>query len=64
MKKADGECVGVILYSYPPPNIFGRRKIVGRRVSIEELNRDWATISRVIVHPKYRSVGLGSRLVR
>jgi len=64
LKKADGECVGVILYSCPPPNIFGRKKAVGRRVSIEELNRDWTTISRVIVHPKYRSVGLGSRLVR
>jgi len=64
LKSEDGECVGVILYSYPPPNIFGRRKAIGRRVSIEELNRDWATISRVIIHPKYRSVGLGSRLVR
>jgi len=64
LRREDGECVGVILYSYPPPNIFGRRKAVGRRVSIEELNRDWAMISRVIIHPKYRSVGLGSRLVR
>ena len=64
LKSEDGECVGVILYSYPPPNIFGRKKAVGLRVSIEELNRDWATISRVIIHPKYRSVGLGSRLVR
>ncbi len=29
-----------------------------------EVNRDWALISRVIVHPKYRTRGLGARLVR
>lgn len=30
---------------------------------VDELNREWALISRVIVHPKYRGIGLGSRLV-
>jgi len=64
LKREDGEAVGVILYSYPPVNMFGRKKAAGRRVSIEELNNDWATISRVVLHPKYRSIGLGIRLVK
>jgi len=64
LRRDDGETVGVILYSYPPLNIFGRKKAIGRTVKVEELNRDWAIISRVIIHPKYRSIGLGARLVR
>jgi ABC-type ATPase with predicted acetyltransferase domain len=59
-----GEVVGVIVYSYPPVANGGRRLAVGYAPRLEELNRDWAIISRVIVHPKYRSTGLGSRLVR
>jgi ABC-type lipoprotein export system ATPase subunit/GNAT superfamily N-acetyltransferase len=59
-----GELIGVITYNYSPVNTSGRMKAVRRRVSIEELNRDWAIIKRVILHPKYRTTGLGSRLVR
>ena len=55
---------GVIVYSYPPVRASGRSKAVGYTVNLEELNRDWATISRVIVHPKYRTTGLGVRLIR
>jgi len=42
----------------------GRKAAVGYKPDIGELNRDWAIISRVIVHPKYRTTGLGHRLVR
>jgi len=59
-----GELIGVIAYSYPPIITAGRVKAVGYRPNIEELNRDWSLISRVIIHPKYRSTGLGVRLVR
>ncbi|MCW3990275.1 MAG: GNAT family N-acetyltransferase [Candidatus Bathyarchaeota archaeon] len=59
-----GELVGVIVYSYPPVRAAGRRNAVGYAPKIDELNRDWAIISRVIVHPKYRTIGLGSRIVR
>ena len=59
-----GGVVGVIVYSYPPVANGGRRLAVGYAPRLEELNRDWAIVSRVIVHPKYRSTGLGSRLVR
>jgi GNAT superfamily N-acetyltransferase len=55
--------VGVIVYSYPPVNASGRREAVGYRPDLEELNRDWAVISRVVVHPKYRTIGLGRRLI-
>jgi len=58
------ELVGVIAYSYPPINAAGRRQAVGYRPTIEELNRDWTIISRVIIHPKYRTTGLGIRLVQ
>ena len=57
------ELVGVIVYSYPGINSFGRRRALGRRVPVEELNRDFAVISRVVLHPRYRSIGLGRRIV-
>jgi len=59
-----GELIGVIAYCYSPVNTAGRMKAVGYRTRMEELNRDWTIISRVIVHPKYRTIGLGHRLVR
>jgi len=62
MEKA-AELVGVIAYSYPPINAAGRKDAVGYRPKIEEINRDWAIISRVIIHPRYRTVGLGHRLI-
>jgi len=43
---------------------FGRRGAFKRHVPVVELNRDFALISRVVLHPKYRSVGLGVKLVR
>jgi len=60
----EGELIGVIGYKYAPVNTSGRRKVVGRTVPIDELNRDWCIIDRVILHPKYRTTGLGTRLVR
>jgi len=64
LKRKDGETVGVILYSWPPANIFGRKKALGKRLSLEEINQKAAIISRVVLHPKYRSIGLGIRLVK
>jgi len=64
LKRDDGSPVGVIMYTYPPINIFGRKEALGRTLPIGEANEKIATISRVILHPKYRSVGLGERLVR
>jgi len=58
------ELVGVIAYCYSPPAVSGRREIVGHFPRLEEVNADWTTISRVILHPKYRAAGLGARIVR
>ncbi len=57
------ELIGVIAYSYSPVVAAGRMDAVGYRPDIKELNRDWTIISRVIIHPKYRTTGLGHRLV-
>jgi GNAT superfamily N-acetyltransferase len=59
-----GELLGVIVYSYPPIRASGRKEAVGYSPDIGELNESWAIISRVIVHPKYRTIGLGSYLVQ
>ena len=64
LKRKDGETVGVILYSWPPVNIFGRRQALGKNLSLREINQKVAMISRVVLHPKYRSIGLGIRLVK
>jgi ABC-type lipoprotein export system ATPase subunit len=62
MERGD-ELIGVIAYCYPPVNSAGRVKAVGYRPRVSELNEEWSIISRVIVHPKYRTIGLGRRLV-
>jgi len=34
------------------------------KMTVKELNEKLNIISRVVVHPKYRTIGLGSKLVR
>jgi len=58
------ELIGVIAYTYPTPTASGRVKAVGYRPYLRELNEEWALISRVIVHPKYRTIGLGVKLIK
>jgi len=62
LKRGDELC-GVIVYCYPPIACFGRRQVLPK-MSIKELNRKLSIISRVVVHPKYRTIGLGIKLVR
>jgi len=57
------ELCGVIVYAHPPPTCFGRRLILPK-MSMKELNEKLSTISRVVVHPKYRTIGLGAKLVK
>jgi ABC-type lipoprotein export system ATPase subunit len=59
--KREDELCGVIVYSYPPPNTFGRSKVW--KGSFQQLQREVSTVTRVVVHPKYRTIGLGVRLV-
>lgn len=62
--KRNNETVGVIVYARPPFICFGRARYFGRRLKVEELNSKILTITRVIIHPKYRTIGLGVKLVR
>ena len=57
------ELCGVIVYSYPPPACYGRRLVLPR-ITIQEMNKQLSIISRVVIHPKYRTVGLGAKLIR
>jgi ABC-type lipoprotein export system ATPase subunit/GNAT superfamily N-acetyltransferase len=59
--KRGGELCGVIVYSYPPPIAFGRSRVW--RGTFKRLQEAISTISRVVVHPKYRTIGLGVKLV-
>jgi ABC-type lipoprotein export system ATPase subunit/GNAT superfamily N-acetyltransferase len=62
LKRGDELC-GVIVYAYPPPTCFGRRLVLPK-MSMKELNEKLSIISRVVVHPKYRTIGLGAKLVK
>jgi len=62
LKRGDELC-GVIVYAHPPPTCFGRRLVLPK-MSMKELNKKLSIISRVVVHPKYRTIGLGVKLVR
>ena len=57
------ELCGVIVYTYPPPACFGRRLVLPR-MSMQEINRQLSTINRIVIHPKYRTIGLGAKLIR
>ncbi|MEM3641076.1 MAG: hypothetical protein QXH37_04055 [Candidatus Bathyarchaeia archaeon] len=57
--KRGEEICGVIVYSYPPPTIFGRNKVW--KGSLSQLQKEVSTITRVIIHPKYRAIGLGNK---
>ncbi len=53
----------MIVYCYPPVTSFGRRLVLPK-MSMKELNEKLSAISRIVVHPKYRTVGLGAKLVK
>jgi GNAT superfamily N-acetyltransferase len=61
MKRKEETC-GVIVYSHPPPTIFGRSQVW--KGSHKQLQEEISTITRVIIHPKYRAIGLGTKLVK
>lgn len=66
---AAGRLAAVAVLSYPTVNSAARDRALGmsawpaaRKLALA--NRDVRTISRVVVHPQFRGVGLASRLVR
>jgi len=62
--KRGEEMIGAIVYKSPSLATIGRILTLGRKIMLQELNKDWTLIGRVVVHPKYRTIGLGEKLVR
>lgn len=66
------ELIGVIVYTYSYLNLKARNMVFGKRYAYSPgdlhkarlINEEIARISRVIIHPKFRGVGLGAFLVR
>jgi ABC-type transport system involved in cytochrome c biogenesis ATPase subunit len=57
------ELCGVIVYSYSPPACYGRRLMLPR-MTMQEINQQLSTINRIVIHPKYRTIGLGAKLIK
>jgi GNAT superfamily N-acetyltransferase len=63
--------VGVIVYTMPTPHVELRNFATGgffcgfgdRRLQLQMVNKYVRRIARVIIEPRYRGLGLGSRLV-
>jgi len=60
--RANTELCGIIVYTYPPTATTGRRLTLPH-MHIHQLNQKLSNIMRVVVHPKYRTIGLGQKLV-
>jgi ABC-type ATPase with predicted acetyltransferase domain len=61
--KRKEELCGVIVYSYPPPTCFGRNHVLPK-MQMKQLNQQLSIISRIVIHPKYRTIGLGTKLIK
>lgn len=67
-----GTLAGVIVYSNPVPNLTLRNAATGgiftglsdRRLQLQMLNKHIRCISRVVIEPRYRGLGLAAWLVR
>jgi ABC-type ATPase with predicted acetyltransferase domain len=62
MTRGDELC-GIIVYTYPPPACYGRRLVLPR-MTMQEINQKLSTINRIVIHPKYRTIGLGEKIIR
>lgn len=56
--------IGAIIYSNSPLSSRPRNQYLGRVPSSEEINKDFVIISRVVVLPKFRGIGLAIKLVK
>lgn len=69
--RSEREVVGVIVYTYPAPNVAARNAAVGgyfqgadNIANLRRLNRCMRCISRVIIEPRWRGLGLATWLVQ
>ena len=66
-----GDLIGIIAYCYPPANLAGRNRALAEltarlpsRGRVRFWNEHLRTISRVVIDPNWRGLGLAVRLVR
>ncbi len=57
------ELCGVIVYCYSPPACYGRRMVLPK-MTMQQINNQLSIINRVVIHPKYRTIGLGAKLIQ
>ncbi|MGQ9680618.1 MAG: hypothetical protein ACUVV4_07645 [Candidatus Bathyarchaeia archaeon] len=57
------ELCGVVVCCYPPPICFGKRLVLPK-MGMKKLKAKLSIITLVVVHPKYRTIGLGIKLVK
>ncbi len=60
----NGEVIAGCTYSVPARDSMARNRYFGRKIEVEELNKNFANLSRVVVVPKFRGIGLGVRLLK
>jgi hypothetical protein len=70
-KRLGVKVVGVIVYATPKPHVELRSIATGglfaglpRRMQLQLVNKNIRCISRVIIEPRFRGLGLAARLVR
>ncbi|MDQ3332847.1 MAG: ATP-binding cassette domain-containing protein [Planctomycetota bacterium] len=61
--------IGICVFTTPPLSLAGRHRYFGRsgkwtRLTIGSVNRQLATLSRVVLHPTYRGAGVAAAFVR
>jgi ABC-type lipoprotein export system ATPase subunit/GNAT superfamily N-acetyltransferase len=61
--------VGICVFTTPPLSLAGRNRFFGRsgkwtRLTVGSLNRQLATLSRVVLHPTYRGAGIAGEFVK
>jgi ABC-type lipoprotein export system ATPase subunit len=60
--KRGNELCGIVIYCYPPPCAYGRRMVLPK-MTFKQMNKKLSCVNRVVIHPKYRTIGLGAKLI-
>ncbi len=63
------EPIGICVFTTPPLSLAGRNRFFGRsgkwtRLTVNAVNQQLATLSRVVLHPTFRGAGLAAPFVR
>ncbi|MCA9098190.1 MAG: hypothetical protein KDA36_07385 [Planctomycetaceae bacterium] len=65
----DERAVGICVFTTAPVSLAGRRKFFGlqgkwTKLGLKALNEQVVLLSRVVLHPTYRGVGIGAEFIR